>query len=92
MVHLYSRSRNLESVIESLEKIIEDTGDYFDDELTAQLNITKSWLQEALVTIRQHELRRLSLVDLLSNRASIEANVHAKRRKSHRPVNHAASQ
>ncbi len=66
MVQSFARSRSLEMLIGGLELLIEKTGDYFDDELTAQLNITKAWLQEAMETVRLHEIQRLRLADDIS--------------------------
>ncbi len=66
MVQSFARSRSLGTLIGGLELLIEKTGDYFDDELTAQLNITKAWLQEAMETVRLHEIQRLRLADDIS--------------------------
>jgi hypothetical protein len=63
MMEPLARSRTFERVISELDEIIEDTADYFDDELTAQLNITKAWLNDALLTVRQHELQRIKLAN-----------------------------
>jgi len=62
MIEPLARSRSFERMISQLDKIIENTADYFDDELTAQLNITKAWLNDALLTV-QHELQRIKLVN-----------------------------
>jgi len=62
MIEPLARSRSFERMISQLDKIIESTADYFDDELTAQLNITKAWLNDALLTV-QHELQRIKLVN-----------------------------
>ena len=46
MIEPLAKSRSFERMISQLDKIIENTADYFDDELTAQLNITKAWLND----------------------------------------------
>lgn len=61
-VQIFSRSRTLDGIIGELQRLIEKTEDYFDDELTAQLNLTRTMLQAAMSTIQLHELRRLRLV------------------------------
>jgi len=63
MIEPLARSRSFERMISQLDKIIESTADYFDDELTAQLNITKAWLNDALLTVQHHELQRIKLVN-----------------------------
>ena len=78
----------MEAVIESVDKLIMDTSDYFDDELTAQLNMTRNWLQETLVTIRRHELHRLRLVDLLNQYAAQEARKQERAAETGGPLNH----
>lgn len=85
----YARSRSLDALVASLDQIVVEIGDYFDDELTGQLNITKSWLQEALATIRQQELQRLGLVHLISGRAAREARIQ--RDRNGRLLNHASA-
>jgi hypothetical protein len=79
----------MDALMVSLDEIIVASGDYFDDELTAQLNVIKSWLQEAMTTIRQHELQRLGLVDLISRQMASEARVQAGRKG--RQVHHASA-
>ena len=69
----------MDALIASLDEIIVETGDYFDDELEGQLNVTKGWLQEAMVTIRRHELQRLSLIALISHHAAREARTQAEK-------------
>lgn len=69
MFQAFSRSKSLDGIIVNLEQVIEVTKDYFDDELTAQLHVAKSWLSEASVTIREHEVQRLRLaheIDMFS--------------------------
>jgi len=73
MIEPLARSRSFERVISELDEIIEDTADYFDDELTAQLNITKAWLNDALLTVRQHELQRIKLVNEIYDLSRIVA-------------------
>jgi len=46
MIEPLARSRNFERMISQLDKIIENTVDYFDNELTAQLNISRAWLND----------------------------------------------
>ncbi len=70
----FARSRRVDMIIAELDAIIEKTSDYFDDELTAQLNITKAYLREALVTIRHHELQRLRLVHEISRLSRTQLN------------------
>lgn len=81
MVKSFARSRSMDALISSLDGVIAETGDYFDDELTAQLNIIRSWLHEAMVTIRQRELQRLRLVELISSQAAVEARTHETKEK-----------
>ena len=60
---LAARSRSFGRIISQLDKIIEHTADYFDDELRAQLNITKAWLNDALLTVQHHELQHIKLAN-----------------------------
>ncbi len=74
MIRSFARSRNLDRLIGELELLIDKTGDYFDDELTSQLNMTKAWLQDAMVMIRLHELQRLRLAQDIARFARNEAH------------------
>lgn len=69
MTWVFRRTNQMELIIGRLQDLIEETADYFDEELTAQLNITKAWLEDAKTTIHSHEFQRLSIANEIGSPA-----------------------
>jgi hypothetical protein len=75
MTWSFDRTRRMSAIIHSLEDLIERTRDYFDDELTAQLNVTKTWLEESKTTIRSPELERIKLAREITRIRRLEPKI-----------------
>lgn len=80
MIWEFPRSKEMEHIIGKLEDVIEKTSDYFDDELTAHLRITKAWLEDAKTTIRTHEFQRVSLARQIAKLAGSHLLYQEKKR------------